>query len=366
VGIAQVISATRAVLGQGGQTVKLSSGDLQLAGQHAVLPLVATNTTQPAILDAAKVNGVQNLQKVQQLCALSAALSDAGIAHLAIKGPCLALQGYGNLALRQFTDLDLLIDWQDLPAADALIRARGGVSQEHLAHLVNATSVSPRAIGLTYLGEGVVAIDLHTGLSHRLGFVLNQHELFERATTVHFGERRVPTLSRTDATIFAALHGVQHGWGRLGWVVDAGKLLTHPDLNVEELVARSGAQGTLTIVGLAAALARDTLGFVLPDLLGGLADTSKVQRRLADANALLMAEGEVVNKGAMGLLRLQLGCWDRPLQVLEHTTRTLFTPTEPDYATIVFPGWLFWLYPGVRLLRLKVAAVRNVLKALYD
>ena len=58
-------------------------------------------------------NAQRNLRLTRLLARISDMLSQEHIQHIPIKGPALAIQLYGDLSLRQFTDLDILIHEQD-------------------------------------------------------------------------------------------------------------------------------------------------------------------------------------------------------------------------------------------------------------
>ena len=52
-------------------------------------------------------------------------LQESGIQAVPFKGPALAVQAYGDLSLRQYDDLDLLIHEADVPRAYSLLVANG-------------------------------------------------------------------------------------------------------------------------------------------------------------------------------------------------------------------------------------------------
>jgi len=54
------------------------------------------------------------------------------LAFIPYKGPTLALAVYGNLALREFTDLDILVQTQNVRQAAELLKDRGYQGQFQL------------------------------------------------------------------------------------------------------------------------------------------------------------------------------------------------------------------------------------------
>src|SRR5260370_38643204 len=80
----------------------------------------ARGKTLPASLAESFQDNTRNsVQLTAELFRLLDLFAREGIQVLPFKGPTLAMAAYGNLALRQFTDLDLLIRKEDV------LRARG-------------------------------------------------------------------------------------------------------------------------------------------------------------------------------------------------------------------------------------------------
>ena len=103
----------------------------QMAAEHAVQPhlylrLEHLETLPPAALNSMRAqyyaSSLSNLKLARELVRLTDRLSEAGVPAVAFKGPVLALKLHGDLSLRQFNDLDLLVRPQDVgPAAQVLI-----------------------------------------------------------------------------------------------------------------------------------------------------------------------------------------------------------------------------------------------------
>ena len=106
------------------------------ARAHATLPLlywhlgtIGPAGVPPAVLAELRAdfhaNTRRNLRLTGELLAILDLFRGQGIAAIPFKGPALAAAAYGNLALRQFVDLDLLVHPQDVRRAKALLATRG-------------------------------------------------------------------------------------------------------------------------------------------------------------------------------------------------------------------------------------------------
>ena len=107
-----------------------------LAQAHGVMPLLYTHLkatcpdiVPPAILERLRetfnANARKNMILTAELLRLLQCFRTQNLTVLAFKGPILAHLAYGNLALRQFIDLDLLIPEAEYSRASHLLNEQG-------------------------------------------------------------------------------------------------------------------------------------------------------------------------------------------------------------------------------------------------
>ena len=105
---------------------------LRVAREHRVVPLLFShlNATCPEAVPEAALNELRNhshentrrnLLLTGELLKLLNLFEAHGICVIPFKGPTLAAMAYGNLALREFDDLDILVRKQDVPRAEELL-----------------------------------------------------------------------------------------------------------------------------------------------------------------------------------------------------------------------------------------------------
>ena len=70
-------------------------------------------------------NTRRNLFLSAELCRVLAALDTAGVRATPYKGPVLAVQAYGDIALRQFADLDIIVPQTQIRAAHSALLSLG-------------------------------------------------------------------------------------------------------------------------------------------------------------------------------------------------------------------------------------------------
>src|SRR5262249_41293757 len=106
---------------------------VEQARQHALLPLLYWNIRSYAIPPGVKNslrenfshNAEFNLLRTKELLTLLDLFESNGVPALSFKGPLLAQRTYGNVALRQFSDLDILVQKRHLHSARQLLLSQG-------------------------------------------------------------------------------------------------------------------------------------------------------------------------------------------------------------------------------------------------
>ena len=209
---------------------------LAMSERHGLLPLLFTHLKAQAA-DLVPASQLETLrQRFQENLSSSMGLTGVlhkvlslfhshGVEAIPYKGPVLAQQFYGNLALRPFSDLDLLIRHRDVPAAARLLLDAGFHPESGAA--VPAADGSLGAAGqFAFVGENGALVELHSERTLRhFPRPLDIEWLLGHPTTVSLAGRDVRTLAR-DRLLFAlAVHGAKDFWSQLKWICDIAELL---------------------------------------------------------------------------------------------------------------------------------------------
>ena len=202
------------------------------------------------------------MRMMQVLAALrqtSHALSAAGLRHLVIKGPALAVQTTGHWQGRPATDIDLLIAPSDAAGAhDALtqagfVRRDGGQAPPGPLYLWLQCE-------LVYTGAPAVPLDLHWRMDATPGLCdLSFADLWARRSPVDIAGQAVHTLDPVDALLFTAVHGGKSGWNRWGMILDAHRQWTALDApGRDRALRRAQSVGSVRPVRLMLGLLAET------------------------------------------------------------------------------------------------------------
>jgi hypothetical protein len=340
---------------------------MRVARRHQVIGLVdeglryARSGVPPQIIEEIDAEAAAlirtNLAMAAEALRLQRLFDDACLLVLFVKGAALAELAFGNLGLRAGQDIDLLIPFETLPAASALISRAGyrrfdpspDISDEQLR------LVMPLRKDLGYVHETTgVRIELHWRL------FLNPHAMAE--ASIMETSRVVPltrseglhTLGEEDLFAYLCMHGALHWWYRLKWLADINALVAPAsEDNVERLMSAAEAKGAGRAATQALLLCRQVLGTPLPDrLMTKLARTATVRWLEATAlRAMTAGQGELEpREERFGTTRGSLSTF-----LLGRSSRywltelNLHLTNQTDVLTMPLPERLRFLYPILRL-----------------
>jgi hypothetical protein len=182
---------------------------------------------------------VQHLRTMADLAVVQRTLDAADVAWIVVKGPTLAEPVHGDVSLRGYSDLDVVVDPQRLGRAlEALTAAGVTVVDRNWTLLRDALKGEIRC----ELPFGTT-LDLHWHLLNdrpvREAFTIGIGGALERRVEVRVGDLAVPTLAPADTVVYVALHAVLSGAHRLVWLKDVERLLGTGSVSPGEVAHRA-------------------------------------------------------------------------------------------------------------------------------
>ena len=334
---------------------------LESADRHGISPLLywhlreqisQTAPSAPMELLRARFekNAYRNLFLTGELLKVLDAFKDANIRVLAYKGPVQAALLYGNLALREISDLDLLIDPATFPAARKLVLGLGFRPALTLTPKQEASRLRSDC-EYEFVGpDGTICLDLHWNIAPpHMGQCFYFDDLWQRRGTLLLGGRSLATFSAEDLVVILAVHGGKHLWERLCWLSDFAKCLQAPNLDWAILRTRARAARAENMLLLALSLAQGVMGVQLPADLSTAVNADTVLQGIATRieRNLFRPELNVETDVArwLALLRLSDHGWDRVRSV----ARFAFGSGPREWQTVSLPDSLFAFYPILRI-----------------
>ena len=242
------------------------------AHRHRVLPLVCRSLASlPASAVPAQAlarlrtafhgNARRNLYLTRELFQVMDLLQGHDIATIPYKGPALAGRVYGDISLRQYADLDIIVPVKDVVRARALLMAAGyrpekPMSDEQLRRFV----IGEKDITLLHEERGI-NLEIHWGVTTAEDpFRIPHGSLWSNLETCRVAGRVVRALGPEDLLLVLCVHGAKHRWERLGWLCDVAEIVRSVGVNWDRALDSAGRLGGKRILFLGLTLARELLG----------------------------------------------------------------------------------------------------------
>src|SRR6266545_831395 len=329
----------------------------QLGRRHSVLPLIYSqlSTAAPAnvppdqlarLKEAYQNNVARNLLFTAELCQILQTFEAAGIEAVPYKGPALAVYAYGNLALRRFVDLDILVRKADTLLAKEVLRARGFVCGTPWTNTQQALLLRTQHNLSLSREEGRMVVELHWEVASSLfASSLQAEEFWGRLETMRLNNFAVKSLSAEDLLLSLCVHGSKHLWERLAWICDVAELVkTRTDLNWNVLIERAVSSGNDRMLFLGLHLANTLLDAPLPEHLKSQLGAERMLASLANQVSKRLFDGidrtpVSISQGFKFNWALRAG-WRSRLRYC----RLLLQPTDADIETVPLPRPLSFAY----------------------
>lgn len=257
-------------------------------------------------------------------------LAAARIRTLVVKGPVLAVRAYGDPALRQYADLDLVVRDADIHRATKVMIESGYEADVPLG-AIDAGKVPGEYL---FLRPGTkLMMDLHTEHTFRYfpqGLPLEK--MFERQNYVRLDEHEIPALALEDELVLICIHGAKHFWERLMWIADvAGLVARQTSLDWERAIATARDTGAERMLHVGLLLAAKLLKMPLPERISSAVRNDRAAAKLgAEIESWLPAAGSAppgLLRRAAFRMRMRGGAIAGPAYLL----RLSFSPTEEDW-----------------------------------
>ena len=294
-----------------------------------------------------------NLRLTWKLVECTELLSNNGIECIVLKGPVYAIQAYGDLTLRQFSDLDILIHQVDFPKAYNLLE------QSRYDPIFKLNDKQKKfqiwsAIHFSFYRQGDIFevhwnIDPLRGIHH-----LAPEEIWQQLNSIHVFDQDFFTLSQENTILYTCIHGAKHGWTQLKWIVDLAFLSQSlSEKNWLVLMEHAKSKGLFRQVCLGLSLAVDTIDLELPLQILDELNRNRGAKQLAYQvkQSLSKRTNQPSPTDGYKFYLMSLERWqDR----LHYMFGLIFIPEPNDWLKSSLPENLYFLYYLIRPIRLLI------------
>jgi hypothetical protein len=335
----------------------------ELAKWHGLRPLLALQIekTCPEIIPAvvqeqlcrdARLVAARNLSLVAELGKILGLLTAQGIPAFSLKGPALAVLAYGDVALREFEDLDIFIHRESFAKASGVLAELGYRADLYLRDTGEFYLESNHQLTFSHVASGI-RVELHWSLQERrfLDVDLKPEEWWDRLQLTTIRGVVGYSLAPADLVLFLCSHGAKHAWERWKWLYDVGALIQRCPSDTWGTVLNNAVRlGAMPVLLVSLALAAEFTGVPLPGVIRNAIDGEEsfgsrlkgIKRSLALAPKAPVLSTALLHLHLHTGLRAQAG----------YVRRLAFTPTAGDWGRFLLKPPFLFLYPVLRPIRL--------------
>ncbi len=289
----------------------------------------------------------RNLFLAGELCRVLDRLGAHGIQAVPLKGAALAASAYGDIALRQFADIDVLVRPEDLARVERATAALGFRPARFASRESDGEILLARQGGAVFLEIHSEAIPAYLGLSRV------ERGLWDRLRPSAGGAWSAPALAAEDLLLLTSCHGAKHLWERLIWIADVAWLLrAETPFDSGRLLDRARSCGAEIILLTGLALAECLPCVRLPAGLEGALRANPRARALAREILERIARGPEGPPTARERFSFHYRMRERWFDRLSYAARLALRVSPRDRELLRLPAPLAFLYPVWRWMRL--------------
>jgi len=335
---------------------------IDLASRHGVMPLIyktlKTLKENKHLFDNHYTNKILEdtksiyLRTVQQNMLMSAELihilkilEREGIDVLVFKGPILSKIAYGDITLRQYGDLDILIKKEDIHRVDEILKSYG---------YERALSMTPAQeeiwfkyshdLGLIHKEKDIL-LEIHWSfLDEDYPLTLELENLWEDTQIVDINGYPIKSFSIENLLIYLCIHGSKHLWERIEWIKDIDMLIRNNKIVWAKVLKKADNTEFEKMIYFGLAISRKLFNTPLPLSIKNKIELSKEIPSLIDFVFDSWVEPKSTPKKTMATLKLL----PTPKDKLLYLHKVVLKPTFNEYWFIDLPDNLYFLYYFIR------------------
>ena len=319
------------------------------ASQHKLLPLLYWNLKEfeeevpEKFLKSLKLNfnknAKNNLLMLGELINLLNLFEKEEINVIPYKGPLLAISAYKNLVLRQFDDIDIFVNKNNIQKVKEILLSNGYTPQFDLDGFKQRRFIQSQREYKFFNSENGINLEIQWqfqgvsfSISDDLGFTDP-----ENIEIIKINNKRISSLSPENMLLVLCIHASGHYWDRLSWICDVSELIQSKNINWEYTIKKADELGIKRLLYVNLLLAADLLGLKLPnDIIKHL--KSKIIQNLAFKvkKRIFIPNSDNFFRSA----KLRLKIREKRSHQLQDVLKIMFLPTNEEWDKSVQKSFL--------------------------
>lgn len=277
-----------------------------LVQKHRNYPIVYKNLKKfencipdSSILEKLKIlynrNAVLSLRLTSLLIKTIALLKENNVQAIPLKGPALSQTLYGSIALRTYSDIDILIDVQDLNKAIEVLLHEGYKTRYDHGSISSKkkNSIIKNQHHISF-NLDQMSVELHwtySSMSYKRDF----SHLWNETRTVRVAGHDIKAMSCEEEFLYLVFHGTKHGWIRLKWLDDIAQIIALNRADWDLVLEKSIKYDIEHLLIHAVILASRYYQLKIPEVFQNMAKTNRLSIRLSAMSDNIILRGSTDN-----------------------------------------------------------------------
>lgn len=326
---------------------------MMLALSHGIFPVVYyalkeySNLIPKNLLSTMKSENMviakQNILMTSELIKIMKLLEENNIEAISFKGPVLSQMAYGNITFRQYCDLDILVNEDDLKDAVKLIKNLNYKTDENLLKKILKNKSIFHDISL----DNLISVELHWRLfSDEFNTGIENIDIKQNLDELILSKNKLKSFQIEILVLYLCVHGAKHNWERIEWLLDISNLAINKKINWKILLKLAKESNTEKILYSTFYLCHNILDNKLPIVLEEKIKQKKILKLSKDFENLFYnrfkdplsrkIESKNISKIQFDLLE---GYKSKFLFF-----NSLLKPTEKEFELFKLPSFLHFIY----------------------
>jgi hypothetical protein len=297
-----------------------------------------------------------NMLLTSELINIMKLLEENNIKAIAFKGPTLSQLAYGDITLRQYVDLDILVDEKDLYDSAMILKSINIEADLSLDFLKNDTLIKLGSDFNLFHKYNNIHLELHWNLFRKLLNEKRKDFVSSNQLSININGKDINTLDYNYLLIYLCVHGSKHLWERIEWIVDLDKLINKGTFDWNFMINTSRELKVYNMFLLGICLTNELFDTNIPlsikELYVSNQKVNKLKTKILDLIDSKIMHQEEENKYMTLKFKIIMQMFDTKRESIKYILSVIFKPTHYDVYFINISKSFSFLYYLVRPIRL--------------
>lgn len=324
---------------------------IDIAQNHAIISVVYKNLKEhfpnDTLLIKLKNIYMINTQKSMLLSAellrVTSILNHHNIDTISFKGSSLSMLLYGDVISRQYSDLDILIEYKDIEKIYTILAQNGYEKTLNITPNQELKWYKNSKDMLLFHTQKGIHIELHWLLVDRdFPIKIELENIKKEYQNITINNQTIKTFSNEDLLIYLTIHGSTHLWHSIGWIKDIDTIIRVKNIDYKEIKKRLNPTTKRAFI-LGLYLSNHLLN---TPLLDEYKEQTKAKWIITLGNFIIESWQQPKSelKTRLAIIYILPNIKTRA----KYLYKIVFKPTRSEYNTIDLPKGFYWLYYIIR------------------